>query len=143
MSTLTKKTDRLFPDFFRDFFETDFLPTNQWEKSFAKLTPSANIKENETSFNLELAAPGLKKDDFKIEINNGVLTISAEKKEEKKEENEKFNRREFFYNSFTRSFTLPGNIIENQIKAAYEDGLLKLTLPKTSTENNAKKIILQ
>ena len=86
---------------------------------------------------------GLKKDDFKIEINNGVLTISAEKKEEKKEENEKFNRREFFYNSFTRSFTLPGNIIENQIKAAYEDGLLKLTLPKTSTENNAKKILLQ
>ena len=143
MSTLTKKTDRLFPDFFRDLLETDFMPANLWEKSFSKLTPSANIKENETTFTLDLAAPGLKKDDFKIEINNGVLTISAEKKEEKNEENDKFNRREFYYNSFSRSFTLPTNISENQIKASYENGLLKLIIPKLGTENNAKKIILQ
>jgi HSP20 family protein len=119
------------------------MPANLWEKSFSKLTPSANIKENESTFTLDLAAPGLKKDDFKIEINNGVLTISAEKKEEKNEENDKFNRREFYYNSFSRSFTLPTNISENQIKASYENGLLKLIIPKLGTENNAKKIILQ
>lgn len=92
--------------------------------------PSANITESEKEYLIELAAPGLTKKDFKVENNNGVLTISAEKKEEKKESEGGYTRREYSYNSFSRSFTLPENSKADHIDAKYEDGILKLTVPK-------------
>ena len=91
-----------------------------------------NISENESGFQLDLAVPGMKKDDFKIELDNNILTISAEVKNEKEETNENgYSRREFSTSSFSRSFTLPENkVSENSIKANYENGVLSVSLPK-------------
>jgi len=110
---------------------------NDVEKEFTKTEsngngsyPAVNIKEEEKEFVLELAAPGLKKEDFKINLENHMLTISKETNEENKEEKTNFTRREFVYNSFNRSFKLPKIILENKIKADYVDGILRITLPK-------------
>lgn len=95
--------------------------------------PAVNITENDKEFKLEVAAPGFKKEDFKIEVKNGYLVISGETKMEEKKEDEKYARREFRFNSFTRSFALPENIKEETINARYNDGILFITLPKTET----------
>jgi len=92
--------------------------------------PAANIVELNDSFMLEIAAPGLKKDDFKIHLENSVLTISAELEDEKKEEGKNYTRKEFYYGSFSRSFTLPKTINLEDIKADYLEGILKVTMPK-------------
>ncbi len=91
--------------------------------------PAVNIKENDDDFMIEVAAPGMKKEDFSINYDNGRLTISSEKEYDKVDE--KYNRREFSYQSFCRSFEVADNIIDNQkIKAKYENGILYITLPK-------------
>lgn len=93
--------------------------------------PSVNIKENENEYALEVAAPGFEKDDFKIELHNNVLTISSEKKEEKEtKQGEFFTKREFSYQSFTRSFTLPQTADGEKISANYEKGILAVSIPK-------------
>ena len=114
----------LFPSIFD--FDGDLLDFN----GGSLLIPNANIIENEKNFKIELAAPGLERKDFKVEVDNGVLTISAEKKEEKKEEDKNYRRKEFSYNSFSRAFTLPDNSLPDKVEAKYEDGILKITLPK-------------
>jgi HSP20 family protein len=115
---------RLFPSVFD-------LETNLFDLDGGSLlVPNANIVENEKDFHIELAAPGLDRKDFKVEVDNGVLSISAKKEEEKKEEHKNYKRREFSYNSFSRSFTLPENCHSDKIDAKYENGLLKVTLPK-------------
>ena len=135
MSTLIKR-NASFPtmnSFFSDFFGNDFL---DWNPSGflpnGSTLPSVNLKETEKGFEVELAAPGLQKDDFIIEVHNQILTISSEKKEEKEEKDEKGNytRREFNYSSFRRSFTLPESVNTENINATYENGVLRLTLPK-------------
>ncbi len=94
--------------------------------------PSVNISETENEYKLSIAAPGLEKTDFKIEMREDMLTISAEKeKEEKEEKNGRFNRREYNYTSWSRSFTLPENVKPDQIDAKYENGELKIKVPKT------------
>ena len=104
--------------------------------------PSANIIESEKDYHIELAAPGLEKKDFKIEMESGVLSISAEKKEEKKEEGKNFSRREFSCNSFCRSFALPENLLTEKIEARYDNGILRLSLPKKEiTVSKPKKEI--
>ena len=92
--------------------------------------PAANIIENADNFLLEIAAPGLKKDDFKINLENSILTISAEIENEKAEETKNYTRKEFHYGSFSRSFTLPKTINLEAIKADYQEGVLKVTMPK-------------
>ncbi len=94
------------------------------------MMPAVNIREREDHFLLELAAPGMKKDDFKIKLDNNVLTISSEQKEESEETQEKFTRKEFHYQSFSRSFTLPKSIDLDKIKADYNNGVLSLNMPK-------------
>ncbi|GAB3251512.1 Hsp20/alpha crystallin family protein [Larkinella harenae] len=93
-------------------------------------TVPANIKEDETAYHIELAAPGLKKEDFSINLNNNQLTISAKQEHTDEEKTENFTRKEFSYSSFERSFRLPKNINSEQIQAAYVDGILKIELPK-------------
>ena len=96
-----------------------------------KVTAPVNIKETENNFLVELMAPGLKKEDFNIELNNDLLTISSEVKTEKTEGEEgKFTRKEFSFSSFKRSFTLPETVNQEAITASYDNGILKLTLPK-------------
>lgn len=123
-------TDRWIPDFFENerFFDSD------WLKNVT--VPSVNIRETEKEFFVELAAPGLNKKDFKIGIENGMLTISAEKKMEKEEKEKEFTRKEFSYTNFSRSFMLPENINDEKVEAHYEDGILKLQLLKKVVEKS-------
>jgi HSP20 family protein len=92
--------------------------------------PSVNIHETDDKFNVSLAAPGLKKEDFKIGIENGVLIISAEKKDEKTETQPNYSRKEFSYETFSRSFTLPEVANTEAIAASYENGVLSIDIPK-------------
>lgn len=116
-----------YSNFFDDFFTRDF---NNGNLRGANL-PAVNISEDDDNFEVEVAAPGLKKEDFKINLENNLLIISGESKNEKEEkEGKKISRREFSYTSFNRSFTLPDTVKVDDIQAKYEDGVLKLTLPK-------------
>lgn len=127
--TLIKRTNSPFsgfPSFFDDFFVRDWNETEM-------TSPQVNIRENDDQFTIEVAAPGMAKEDFKIELNHDVLTISTEKKESSEEKDEKgtFMRREFRYESFKRSFNLPkGTVNSDKISALYVDGILKIDLPK-------------
>lgn len=121
----------------------DFFNDNWFRQAAAKgvSVPAVNVKENPKSFKLEVAAPGFKKDDFKLEVKNGMLTISGEAKTETEEKDESFTRREFSYSQFSRSFTLPENVKSDDIHAQYGDGILKVTLPKAKVEEKTAKQI--
>ncbi len=143
MSLIKWKDNSLFPTF--DSLWDDFLNRDFFSKSLELGTsiPAVNTKETDESYILEVAIPGMKKEDFNIDLNDNVLTISSEKKEEKEEKDgEKITRREFSYSSFKRSFQLPENIKKDDISAEYSDGLLKLALPKTEPKKveNKKQI---
>lgn len=143
LKTLAKRGESV-PSLFNDFFRP-------WESLFdfnggsgsllnnlrTFNIPAANIAENKDNYEVSLAAPGMKKDDFNIDVEGNVLTISAEKEEKKEEKDERYSRREFNYTSFSRSFTLPEGVNKDRIDASYDNGLLKLTLPKTE---EAKKL---
>lgn len=124
-----------WPTLTSELFDTGFFP-RMWDfndfvgADWAMNVPSVNIAEHDQNFRIELAAPGLEKKDFKISVDNGMITISAEKKEETKEEKENYMRREFSYNKFTRTFRLPENCVTDKIDAKYENGVLRLMLPK-------------
>jgi len=113
-------------DMFSNFLDSDFIDYFNKRGS----DPAANILEHPESFELNLAAPGLKKEDFKINLDNNVLTISSDLENEKHEEGKNFTRKEFFYGSFSRSFTLPKTINIDKIQAEYENGILTVMLPK-------------
>ncbi len=124
--------DNTIPSIFNRFFDGDWM---DWRNSnFADVDstlPAVNILENENNFEIELAAPGLKKEDFKIDFDNGSLIISSETKNEKESKDKKFTRKEFSYRSFQRTFSIPKNLVNHEkITASYENGLLKITLPK-------------
>lgn len=93
--------------------------------------PAVNVKDLGDRFELELAAPGYKKEDLKVHLEKGVLTVSSEKRNESDEEKNGYTRREFTYQTFKRAFQLPGNTDADQVKARYVDGILRLTVPKT------------
>jgi HSP20 family protein len=95
-----------------------------------QMMPAVNISENEDGFMLEMAAPGMKKSDFKINLDNNVLTISSEKQEEQEDSKQNYSCKEFNFSSFSRSFTLPKSIDFDKIKADYKDGILRVSLPK-------------
>jgi HSP20 family protein len=129
MKLIKRNDDWGFPSVWEDFFNNDLfnLPA---VASRGATVPAVNINETDKEFELELAAPGLKKNDLKVNIDRNVLTVSTEKKEEKEEKNKNFTRKEFSYHSFSRSFTLPESINQEKIDAKYADGVLKLVLPK-------------
>lgn len=113
-------------DLFNDLFE-NVATTPDYKRNSV---PGVNIIETDDSYKLQMAAPGLKKEDFKIKVENEVLTVSSETKSESTEKNEKYTRKEFSYGSFLRSFTLPEIVDMEQINANYENGILSLVLPK-------------
>ena len=115
--------------FFNDVFESIFNDSFLSDK-LATRVPAVNIAETENEFHIELAAPGLKKEDFKINLDKNVLTISVEKKTENVEEGKKYSKKEYSYNSFVRSFTLPETVDHGKIEAEYTDGILKLNVAK-------------
>jgi HSP20 family protein len=134
--TIAKLSDNLypsFPSFFNRFFEGDMMDWNRSNYADTNTTlPAVNIRENKDEFMIDVAAPGMKKDQFDVNYENGRLTISSEKKEEKKEDKkDTYTRREFSYMSFQRSFTIPENLVDGEkIKATYNEGILHISLPK-------------
>ena len=126
------KFSNQFPTLFDRFFENDLFDWSNKNFSSTNTTlPAVNIKEFTDRFEVDLAAPGLDKKDFKIELNNDQLTISSEKRKEKEiNKDEQFTRREFSYQAFSRSFTLPNTVHSDKISAKYENGILKISIPK-------------
>jgi len=116
-----------FSDIFDDLFERNL---NKWNEN--NIAPAANILEGEKEFKLEIAAPGLSKEDFRISLDKNILTVSSEKEAETKDEN--YTRYEFSYGRFSRSFALPKSIDTEQISAKCENGILKISLPKKKEE---------
>ncbi len=111
----------VFENMFNDSFISDRLVSR---------VPAVNIAETDEDYHIELAAPGLKKDDFKINLERNVLSISAEQKEEQKEEGKNYSRREYSYTSFVRSFNLPDTVDQSNIEASYDNGILKVNVAK-------------
>lgn len=129
------KRNEFFPglNLFDDFFSRDVWNWNQDNNSSTNTTiPLVNIKETNEHFEVEMAAPGMSRNDFKVELDGNVLTITSEKQEENEEkEGERFTRREFSYQSFRRSFQLPKEVVDaDKIEAKYENGVLRLVIPK-------------
>lgn len=126
--------------FFSDVFDSIFNDSFLSDK-LASRVPAVNISETEGEFHIELAAPGLKKGDFKINIDKNVLSVSADKKTENVQEGKKYSKREYSYNSFTRSFTLPELADQTKIEAEYQDGVLKLSVAKKEEAKNQTREI--
>lgn len=131
-------TNAGFPNVFSNFLNEDFW--NDWESTPRRSVPAVNVVEDDKAFNIEVAAPGLAKDDINIDLEDNVLTISSEK-EDKKEENDKnYTRKEFCYTSFKRSFMLPENVNGDKIEANYKDGITTVKVPKVEEKKLSKKI---
>ncbi len=131
------KRSPLETSFLSDFFNDD------WFANSARLgrmhMPAVNVKDMEKGYEIELAVPGFAKNDFNISLDDNMLTISAEKKQEKKAEEDNYTRQEFGYEAFSRSFNLPNGISEKDIGARYEDGVLRISIAKKSTEEGRGK----
>ncbi len=132
--TLIRRTENYpaWSNLFNEFLNHDWIDWSHRNYSDTNTTiPSVNILESPEDFKIEVAAPGLNKNDFKIEVNQGILRISSEKKEEKENSEEgKYSRKEFSYQSFCRSFNLPLTVESDKIEAKYENGILSVTIPK-------------
>lgn len=132
--TLIRRNENLpvLSGFLNDFFRNDWLDFANRNYSRPNTTlPSVNIKENNNGFELEMAAPGLSKEDFNISVNEGVLIISSEKSTEtESKEGSEYTRREFSYQSFCRSFSLPESADDDRVAAKYENGILTVSIPK-------------
>ncbi len=126
------KFSNQYPTLFDRFFDNDLFDWSNRNYSSTNTTlPSVNIKEGTDSFEVEVAAPGFSKADFNIELNNDVLTVSSDKKvESETKDDQQFTRREFSYQSFSRTFTLPHTADSEKISAKYEHGILKVIIPK-------------
>ncbi len=114
----------IFDDFFKDWSLSNYSDTNT-------TLPAINIKENENEFTVEVAVPGMDKKDFKINLDDNVLTISSEKIYQNEDENDKYTRKEYSYQSFERSFNLPKDVVNSdKITANYKNGELVINIPK-------------
>jgi len=136
------KFDEKMPSVFEDLFK----PWNElFDGRFFKREmniPAVNILENKDHFQLSVSAPGLKKADFKIDVDDDILTISSEKEDNKEEKDGKYTRQEYNYSSFSRSFTLPEGTDKEKVSAKYEDGVLKINIPRNGKikSHSAKQI---
>ena len=126
MPRLAERIPSVFEDLFKPWNEW-FDGSNLWNRM--NHIPAVNITEQKDAYLVSLAAPGLKKEDFKIDIDGNLLTISSSKEETKEEKEAKFTRKEYNFSSFSRTFTLPEEISKEKIEASYENGLLNITLP--------------
>ncbi len=124
------RNENLIPAGFDDLFK----PWNNWfdNKYLVKTMnmPAVNVTENEKEYKLTVAVPGMKKEDFKIDVEGNMLTISSEREESKEQKDEKYTRKEYNYTSFSRSFTLPDDVSRGKIDASYKDGILNVVMPR-------------
>lgn len=139
---LVRRNNNWFPSLLDELFTENRLDTPNYE-NFS--IPAVNIQEKNTNFVVQLAVPGLSKENFNIEVEDDILKISAEvtseNEENKTEDETKFTRKEFNFKSFKRSFTLPENINVENVNASYENGVLEITLPKKEEEKVLKRMV--
>ena len=135
---LARRAETL-PSLFHDFFKPwdRWFDTNGGSLGQMLTVPAVNIVERQDHFEISLAAPGMKKDDFNVDVEGNLLTISAESEQQRQDRDERHTRREFSYTTFSRAFTMPEGVQKDKIDASYENGLLKLTLPKTEEAKKA------
>lgn len=126
--TLIRRSNDLLPTFFDDFFGRDWFLNN--DQSISNTMPAVNIADNEDNYTVEMVAPGLTKKDFKVELDNQLLTISYQKEVENEQNQPNYTKREFHYHTFKRSFTLPQTVENEKIKAKYDNGILNVVIPK-------------
>lgn len=146
MKTLPILKKRNAPVLFDDFFK----PWNEWFDNEGVLTsamnvPAVNVSETDDSYDLTMAAPGMKKSDFKIDLDGNLLTVSSEAEHREEETAKKFTRKEYSYSSFSRSFNLPEEVNREKIEAHYTDGILHIVLPRMSNgkKSSAKAIAVK
>lgn len=131
------KNNEFFPNLLGEIFNE-----NVFEKAIHRVSiPAVNLIENDVAFEIHMAAPGLKKEDFKIELDKDVLTISSKRSSKSEESSDTFTRKEYNYESFSRAFTLPENADTNRIDATYENGELRLSLPKKEDKTHKPREI--
>ncbi|MEQ9300922.1 MAG: Hsp20/alpha crystallin family protein [Cyclobacteriaceae bacterium] len=128
---LAKRNEGTFPGLWNSFFDDDWFGVPNVVQAGTSV-PAVNVKETDNDYNIEMAVPGMKKDDFHVDLDNQILTVSCEQKSETKDEDAdgKYTRKEFNYSSFMRSFTLPNSTENDKVSASYKDGLLKVHIPK-------------
>jgi len=126
----------VFDEFFRDDFLTDFVPMT----SPSMVSPSVNISEAKDHYKIQVAAPGQSKDIFKINVEDDLLTLSAEIKQENTTDDENYTRKEFGFASFKRTFSLPKTVDASKVTAKYEDGILNIVIPKSEQAKTVKEI---
>ena len=144
MSLIKRNEATWLPSVFDDMFKTDWLGGTTNVNSIGTSIPAVNIQETEDNFSVEVAAPGKTKEDFNIELDNDVLTISSEEKKENEtsEKNGRYTRKEFSYSTFKRAFSLPDSVDSEKISASYKDGVLIIELPKREEAKvQAKRMI--
>lgn len=144
MSLIKRNEANWLPSVFDDMFKTDWLGGTTNVNSIGTSIPAVNIQETEESFSVEVAAPGKTKEDFNIELENDVLTISSEDKKENEttEKNGRYTRKEFSYSTFKRAFSLPDSVDSEKISAQYNNGVLEILLPKREEAKvQAKRMI--
>ena len=138
MLTSLMRTNGWLPTVFENFFNNDFMPRVN------TTAPAVNVKEDESAYTMELAAPGIKKESCRVSINDdGNLCIAIENKMEHKDEDKKHHylRREFSYSNYEQNYTLPDDVVKDQISAKVEDGILTITMPKAEQKQKVTKAI--
>ena len=138
------KFNRTYPSFMDEFFGRDFYPAHYQRNGFKSL-PAVNITESENGYTIEVAAPGLNKKDFKIDLDKNSLAIASVREDNQEENNEKYTRREFRYANFSRAFTLPETVDGEKISAVHKDGILYVDIPKMeeAKEKHARQIAIK
>lgn len=136
-----RKDYPVFGDMMANLFNDDFLFPITRNEDANRFTPSVNVKESETKYSIELAAPGFNKKDMNIDVTENMLTISGHIEENTEESEDKFTRREFVFGSFSRSFTLPENANEKAIQASYQNGILTVNIPKKEEKSKEMRTI--
>ncbi len=129
LPTISKRS--YSPLYMPGFFDDDFLPLF---KNRSNSMPAVNIREDEKRYSLDLAVPGMEKKDLKIDIEEDILTVSSETRNESEENGDGYKRKEFSYSSFCRNFQIPENVNKDKIEANYKDGVLSVILPKMEEE---------
>lgn len=130
--TMPSRFNSMFDRFMQETMGNFYRPSN--------FVPSCDLVEEEKQWNLHVAVPGMKKDDFKVEINGNLLTVSGERKMEQEDKGQTYHKMETYYGKFSRTFTLPENVKRDAIEAQYNDGILQLVLPKDEQQSSASQI---
>lgn len=143
LPNVLKRKHMNYPSVWDEFFTNDFLSgfwDDNWSFSSNVNTPAVNVEETNTGYTIEVAAPGLDKNDFKVQVDNNVLTVFSKKESKNEEKRKGYLRKEFSYGTFQRSFTLPEGTESEKITASHKNGVLKLEIPKAVSISNNKEI---